>query len=272
MPTILRAEPHRSPEELKNHRFVFRYKESNAEGEGWFELSEDGSRIQGKWRTDGREAWQDWIGKRSAPQPDRVWLVILEANWERNISEPEYAFGEMLTNYFAMATARHIQVRHRYFHDSTDLGRFCREIQFLAEPVVLLISTHGTNEGIIVNGSTIKADVVAESLSDASNLQLLHLSGCAMMKGDFASDIQTSLGDRATFPISGYQTNVAWDASAIGDFTFLSLMLIRRTPPEKAARQAIAASPYLGTEQIPGTTFRPLGLTVLPARGGVKTK
>lgn len=250
---------------LKNDRFVFRYKESDAEGEGWFMLSEDGSKLQGKWHVDGRQTWQDWLGERSIPRPDRVWLVILEANWERSISEPEYAFGEMLTNYFTMATARHVQVRHRYFHDATDLQRFCREIQFLAEPVVLLISTHGTSAGIIVNGGTIKADTVAKSLTDASNLRLLHLSGCAMMSGDFPRTIHDSLGDRATFPISGYQTNVAWDASAIGDFTYLSLMLIRKLPPEEAARQAMIASPYLGTERIRGTSFKPLGLTVVSA-------
>ena len=256
--------------QIKNGRFIFRYVEpkdhgSTLQGTGWFELTEDGSAIRGKWRADGGQSWDDWRGRRARPQPGQAWLVILEANWETVISEPEYAFGEMLTNYFNMATARHVEVRHRFFHDSTDLRRFCQEIQFLPGPVVLLISTHGTAQGITVNGETIGAETIADGLTSTQNLALLHLSGCAMMKGDFASKVQDALGDRATFPISGYQTNVAWDASAIGDFTFLSLMLIRSATAEQAARQAIAASPFLGTERISGTPFRPLGLTVLPA-------
>lgn len=251
--------------EMKNNRFNFRYKEANVEGEGWFELSDDGSKIHGKWRANGQPTWRDWVGDRSSAQGGRVWLIVLEANWETEISQPEYAFGEMLKNYFSMASARHIQVRHRFFHDATDLERFCREIQFLPEPVVLLISTHGTNRGITVNGQTIGPDSVAECLVGASNLRLVHLSGCAMMSGDFANQIHASLGDRATFPISGYKTNVAWDASAIGDFTFLSMMLIRKNQPEKAAQHAISASPYLGTERVQGSAFKPLGLTVLPA-------
>ena len=249
--------------QLKDDRLIFRYKEKEAQGSGWFKLSDNGKAISGKWRPDGAQKWQDWQGTRSLPNPRRTWLVILEANWEQGLREPEYAFGDMLTSYFTMATARHVQVRHRFFHDAKDLRRFCDEIQFLPEPVVLLISTHGTKNGITVFGETIKADVLAESLVDANNLKLLHLSGCAMMSGSFANDVHEALGERARFPISGYKTNVAWDASAIGDFTFLSLALIRKMPPEKAARQAIAASPYLGTEKIPGATFKPLGLTVV---------
>tara|TARA_R110002049_G_scaffold4601_4_gene31983 strand:- start:265280 stop:266287 length:1008 start_codon:yes stop_codon:yes gene_type:complete len=257
--------------QIKDERFIFRYTESNAQGTGWFTLSDDGAAIRGKWRADGQDAWQDWTGQRATPRRDRVWLLIFEANWERNISEPEYAFGEMLANYFTMATARHVQVRHRFFHDSTDLMRFCREVQFLAEPVVVLISTHGTSEGITVNGETIQATTIAKGLSNADNLKLLHLSGCAMMQGDFAQNIHSSMGKGATFPISGYRTNVAWDASAIGDFTYLSMLLIRRMSPQKAARQAITASPFLGNDKIPGTSFKPLGLTVLPAPAGVKS-
>ena len=71
------------------------------------------------------------------------------------------------------------------FTTRPDLKRFCQRVQFLAEPVVVLISTHGTPAGIRVFGETIPADVIAESLTGASNVKLLHLSGCGMMSGDF---------------------------------------------------------------------------------------
>ncbi|MEM8667961.1 MAG: hypothetical protein AAGG48_10620 [Planctomycetota bacterium] len=249
--------------QIKEKRFVFRYKEPEAEGMGWFELADDGMSIIGKWRPDGQTRWQDWTGTRKVAEPDRIWLMILEANWETSIDEPEYAFGDMLNKYFTMATARHVEVRHRFFHDSTDLKRFCKKVQFLAEPVVVLISTHGTPKGITVFGETITADVIAESLRGASNVKLLHLSGCGMMLGDFPNQIHERLGNAPKFPISGYKTTVAWDASALGDFTFLSLLLIRGLDPEIAVRQAIRVSPYLGDDRVPGAAFRPLGLTIL---------
>ncbi len=249
--------------EVKNGRFAFRYQEPEAAGEGWFKISNDGRSIDGKWRQEGRQAWSPWTGTKVIPVPGRVWLVILEANWERSIAEQEYAFGDMLESYFTMSTARHVEVRHRFFHDATDLQRFCRKVQFLPGPAVVLISTHGSPEGITVFGQTIKANVVADSLKGASNLQLLHLSGCAMMKGEFPNQIHEALRDRNAFPISGYKTIVAWDASALGDFTFLSLLLVRGLEPKEAVRKAIVAAPYLGDVVVPETPFAPLGLTVV---------
>ncbi|MBM79806.1 MAG: hypothetical protein CMJ78_04345 [Planctomycetaceae bacterium] len=249
---------------VKDGRLNFRYEEPEAKGSGWFELSEDKMSISGKWRPDGSQAWQTWTGTRRMPKAGRVWLVILEANWERSIEEPEYAFGDMLEKYFTMASARHVSVRHRFFHDATDLKRFCEKVQFIAEPVVVLISTHGTSKGITVFGKTISADVIAKGLAGASNVKLLHLSGCGMMSGSYPRQVHTLLKDQATFPISGYKTTVAWDASALGDFTFLSLLLIRGLEPDAAVRQAIIASPYLGETQVRGSSFRPLGLNVLP--------
>ena len=248
---------------VKDGRLTFRYEEPEAKGSGWFELSDDKMSISGKWRPDGAQAYQRWTGTRRVPKAGRVWLFILEANWESSIEEPEYAFGDMLEKYFTMASARHVAVRHRFFHDATDLKRFCEKVQFLAEPVVVLISTHGTSNGITVFGKTITADVIAKSLAGATNIKLLHLSGCGMMSGSYPRQIHTLLKDKATFPISGYKTMVAWDASALGDFTFLSLLLIRGMEPEAAARAAIVASPYLGDSLVRGSSFRPLGLTVL---------
>ena len=248
--------------QIKEDRLIFRYKEPEIEGSGWFELSEDQLSFNGQWRPDGQQQWSSWTGKRKVPVPGRVWLVILEANWETSIEEPEYAFGDMLDNYFTMAAARHVQVRHRFFHDAKDLRRFSEKIQFIAEPVVLLISTHGTKDGITVFGETITADVIAESLVGADNIKLLHLSGCGMMSGDFPDQIHTRLKESVKFPISGYKTSVAWDASAIGDFTFLSLLLIRGMEPDEAVEQAVKVAPFLGEQRRDGSAFAPLGLSV----------
>ena len=188
--------------------------------------------------------------------------MILEANWETRIDEPQYAFADMLEKYFTMATARHVQVRKRAFHDEVDLRRFCHKVQFLPEPVVLLISTHGSRQGINVFGETIQPEALAQSLRTASNLKLLHLSGCAMMAGRFPHLLHAKAPE-CRFPISGYKTMVAWDASALGDFTFLSMLLIRGMEAPKAVNQAITVSPYLGDQRVPGAAFRPLGLTVV---------
>ena len=220
--------------------------------------------ISGQWRPDGAKSWQVWEGARDIPKPGVVWLMILEANWERAIDEPQYAFADMLEEFFTMALARHVQVRKRAFHDETDLRRFCGKVKYLAEPVVLLISSHGTEKGISASGDTIGPDVLADTLSGASNLKLLHLSGCAMMSGDFPKQVHQRVKD-ATFPISGYKTTVAWDASALGDFTYLSMLLIRKMDPARAVKQAKLVSPYLGDKRIRGAAFKPLGLSlVLP--------
>lgn len=48
---------------IKNGKFVFRYKEQKASGEGWFAL-EDQNKFSGSWRQDGMTAWSPWIGAR----------------------------------------------------------------------------------------------------------------------------------------------------------------------------------------------------------------
>ena len=63
-------------------------------------------------------------------------------------------------------------------------------------------------------------------------------------------------------PISGYKTDVAWDGSAIADFTYLSMLLIHRMKPAKAVQQAIKLSPYLGDRPIESKVYQPLGLSI----------
>jgi hypothetical protein len=252
---------------VEGARLTFLYTEPGARGEGWFELSEDGRAFAGKWRAEGQDGWQSWTGERVEPIAGRVWLVVLEAYWEGGLAEEEYSFGEMLQSYFTMSAARHVAVRHRFFHDAEDFHRLCAEVPYLAEPVVLLISSHGSEAGISVGGATITADLIAKSTRAASNLELLHLSGCGMMNGDVPAQVMSSMPAEGRFPISGYRTSVAWDASAISDFIFLSFLLIHRMDPAEAVRQSRLVAPFTGSETTPGAAFIPLGLDLLLPSG-----
>src|ERR1044071_2141602 len=50
---------------IKGKRLMFKYKEPTATGEGWFELSADGSKFSGQWKQDGSNRWMPWEGKRA---------------------------------------------------------------------------------------------------------------------------------------------------------------------------------------------------------------
>jgi len=248
----------------KKGKLKFKYTEPETSGEGWFELNANDTEFAGQWKAKGARSWSGWSGKRVKPQQGITWLIVLEAHWETGLSESEYAFGDMLRSYFTMAPKK-VAVRHRFFHDADDLRRFCREVTFLAEPVVLLFSTHGSKKGLAVAGKTITPEEFAPSLSHAHNIKLLHLSGCDMMSGTVPNQIHELLADGPQFPISGYKETVAWDASALADFTYLSMLLLRGKAPAAAADQAIRVSPYLGDKVATHSTFKPLGLTVLAA-------
>jgi RNA polymerase sigma factor (sigma-70 family) len=49
---------------VEGKRFTFRYREPNAVGEGWFEISDDGNSFSGNWRADGDSDWSEWTGDR----------------------------------------------------------------------------------------------------------------------------------------------------------------------------------------------------------------
>jgi len=248
---------------VTGERLNFRYTEPEARGEGWFELRDEGRRFEGKWRPEGQPDWQRWTGERVTPVAGKVWLVVLEAYWESDLAEEEYSFGAMLESYFTMSAARHVAVRQRFFHDAVDFRRLCAEVSYLAEPVVLLISSHGSEAGISVGGTTIDADVIAASTRNAANLKLLHLSGCSMMSGTLPARVMAQIPPAARFPISGYRTSVAWDASAISDFIYLSFLLIRGLDPAEAVRQSVLVAPFVGSKETPGAAFEALGLDIL---------
>jgi len=246
---------------IKDGRFEFRYQEPSARGEGWFELTGGGAALTGKWRPDGGKSWSAWNATRVSADPGVTYLVVLEARWEEDLGQQEYAFGDMLKTFFERTP--NVQVRRRALSNANDLQRWCREISLLAEPVVVCLSSHGNSEGIQVAGRTIKPEVIAESLRYADNVKLLHFSSCLIMKNQLAERLMKRLGQQASYPISGYTTSVDWAASAVIEFMYFDLVLVRRMPPEKAARQIRTIFPIAGSKPVPGAVLAPAGFRIL---------
>lgn len=211
----------------KGGQLAFEYEEKAAGGEGRFEMADDGDTFTGEWRARGKKNWAEWTGKRIHAEPGVQWLFVLEAHWETSLAENDYAFGDMLRAVFARLA--NIRVRHRIFHDAESLAHWCREIHFLAEPVVLVIASHGNERGLSVHGETINTTRIIETLADVDALKLLHFSACLI-----ANDEERVL-KAPPFPVSGYTTSVDWGASAMIEFTLLDLVLNRGMTPDAAA-------------------------------------
>lgn len=242
---------------VTGNKLSFKYTEPAAHGEGWFELAPDGQSFVGKWRADGNGAWQDWSGKRVVPQPGQKWLIVFEAYWERDLSEPPYAFGEMLEAFFRRTPA--LQVRRRAFSGPDDLRRWGRELAFLAEPAVVVISTHADENGLTVRGTSIGAKEITAAFEMAPTVELVHFAACAVMKGKLGQTIFDALGHR--FPISGYTTNVDWAQSAILEFAYYDLILSRGLLPEAAYADVLQMLPAAGDKTTAG--WSPAGLRLL---------
>ena len=246
---------------MDGKKLVFQYKEPSAVGEGWFELSADGQSFHGKWKAKRSGTWAAWTGQRIEPVPGQVWLIVIEANWEGTLADPEYSFGAMLRAFFARTP--NVQVRHRFFTDEASLQKWCREVAYLAEPVVVSLATHGSRNGASVNGRTVGAKAIADSFRYAANLRVLNFSACEMMKDGLAREIIDHLGKDRAFPISGYTTVVDWAASAIIEFTYYELVLVRNMPPEQAAKQLTKLLPFAGDKNTPGAAFKAAGFRLL---------
>lgn len=242
-------------------KLTFTYKEPAAEGEGWFELADDGKSFKGQWRPKGATKWSGWTGSRVEPEPGRIWLVVIEANWESDLAQQEYAFGAMLKSFFTRAPQ--VQVRHRWFSDEAGLRRWLSEVKYLAEPVVISISSHGQANGVSAGGKIIGADVFADSLRGADNVKVLHFSTCLVMKGSIPKEIMEKLGAQATFPISGYTTTVDWGGSAVAEFMYFDLLLARNMPAAAAAEQLKTLIPFAGDKRTPGAVVPALGFRIL---------
>lgn len=254
----------------KDGKLTFNYQEPGVRGEGWFELSADRKRFHGKWREQGQKAWHNWTGERVERVPGRQWLVVLEANWEKDLNQQEYAFGKMLRAFFARSAK--VRVRHRYFTDAASLSKWCREVTYLAEPVVLVIATHGTRKGVTVGGKTIGARTMAKALQYGDNIRLLHFSSCELMKDSVATEMVTVLKGKATFPISGYRRSVAWATSAVIEFMYYDLILLHGLTPREATVQVRKVMPIAGDKRIPGAVLAPAGLHLVTPTGKKASK
>ncbi len=243
-------------------RLKFKYKEGDLPGEGWFVMSADGGLLHGHWKAEGSDEWSTWSARRVEPKKGIRWLVVIEARWEESLDEGEYAFGSMLKAFFAREPK--VQVRHRFFNDASDLKRWCREIAFLPEPVVLCIATHGTSAGLEVAGESIGAADIAAGLAYASNIELLHFSACSVMKEELGNEIRSHLKRTRPFPISGYTKDVDWAASAVVEFLYYDLVLARGLKPTEAAKQLLKLTALAAEDDVPESSVSSVGFRFLP--------
>jgi len=251
--------------EIVEGEFQFHYQEPQAAGEGKFIIDPGFESFTGEWRPMGAERWSAWVGKRVLPKSNLTWLLVLEAHWQRSIAEKEFSFGQMLAEF--LNRHEHLAVRHRFFDDAAGLDRWCRELLYFPEPAVVLVASHGTSEGISVQGRTIDSKRVIDSLRYAENLMLLHFSACLVMKeeepGDFAKRIQRA----APFPISGYTTSVDWGGSAVLEFNYLDMILGKGLAPEVAAENLLKLVKYAGDTVPEGSPYPPAGFRFFSPAG-----
>ena len=248
---------------VENARLAFRYRESRTQGEGWFELAPDAATFNGEWRADGKHEWAPWQGRRLAPAPGLCWLVVIEAHWQHSYLDREYAFGHMLREFFTRLA--HVNVRQRFFEDEAGLQRWCRELMYLPEPVAVVLASHGTEEGLTVQGKPIDTNLLIENLRHADNLLLVHFSSCLMMKDGKASEVARRLQESVRVPVSGYDRSVDWGASALIEFHYLDMVLGRGLAPDEAARQVLGLIGYAGEEAAPGSPYPAAGFRILTA-------
>jgi hypothetical protein len=225
-------------------RLFFEYEEPSARGEGWFDLSEDGDSFSGEWRAEGSESWSSWEGYRSGTGGGR-WLVVLEAQWQSGLAEPEYSFGEMLDAWFSRVEG--VQVRQRFVHDGDDLELFCSEVAMLPGTVYLLISSHASQEGIALAGGTVGEARILEALEPCGNLAMVHFSSCLVMDGDIPAALASSRRDWPEgFVVSGYRNSVDWGMSGILEFAYLDLILENGMTPAEACQALVGSVDFAG--------------------------
>lgn len=221
--------------QVEGDRLSFEYVQPNGEeGTGVFELTAGGQAFQGTWQATGASRPGKWSGTRIEAQPGKAWLVILEANWEAGLHAPEYSYGAMLRSFFSRSP--NVLVRHRFVNDVADLNRWCAEVAYLAEPVVLYLSSHGTEEYIVLGDENADATQLTQALADIPNLRLLHFGSCSVLGGDVPQKISAARTESRRFPISGFTLPADWAGSALVDFTYLELVLGRGLAPFDAVR------------------------------------
>jgi hypothetical protein len=234
--------------QLEGARLAFKLSAAKLAGRGTLTLDAEGYSAGGEWLEDGQSA-RDLGGRRVLARPGMIWLVVLEAHWQRALDDNEYAFGHMLNELFARVPR--VQVRHRFYHDEASLLHWARQVLFLPEQAVLVIAGHGEANGLSVNGRIIPLPHVLDGLRLADTLRLLHFSSCLV-----GQDSEKALG-AAPFPVSGYRTSVDWAQSALTEFVYLDMILEKRLPPAAAAQQLVKLVRFAGAEEMSGSPYRP---------------
>jgi len=241
-------------------RLPFRLEGPKIKGRGLLEVVDpQGYMLGGEWVEDGQPA-RPLPGQRVMPRPGLTWLVVLEAHWQRTLDDSEFAFGHMLHELFARLPRA--QVRHRFYHDEASLLHWCRQLLYLPEPAVLVITGHGETSGLTVGGRIIGLTGIVEGLRLADSLRLLHFSSCLV-----GQDTGQALRE-APFPVSGYTTSVDWAQSALTEFIYLDMILEKGLAPAEAAEQLLRLVRFAGTEDIPGSPYRPAGFCLFDSDAG----
>lgn len=250
----------------KDRVVTLKYEQPDGEkGEVTFTLAADGKSMSGTWKSsagpDGKPGGPGgkWDATRLAAQPGKVYLVVLEAPWEANLAQQEYSFGLMLRTFFARVPQ--VEVRHRAIYSEKDLRRWAGELTYMAEPVVLYISSHGTEKGLSLGRDTVGAKAIAEAVRDC-DLRLLHFGSCLIGGGDVPRQIFAELGPQARYPISGFKHTADWGGSAVIDFTYMDLVLGRGMSPAKAVEQTRKMLNFARDKSDPGDAIPAAGLTI----------
>ncbi len=246
---------------IDGNRLSFSYREPQAAGQGIFQLSDDQMSFSGEWKQDGQSSWQQWQGQRMMPMQGIIWLVVLEAHWQRYLMEKEYSFGGMLEEFFSRLP--HVSIRHRFFTDGDSLRQWSRGLMYIPEPVVLVVASHATNDGLNAMGGVIGAAPLLEGVRYADSLALVHFSSCLIMNQTGDGSIAAELHALRRFPVSGYTTSVDWAASAIIEFTYLDFILERGMAPSLAAEQVVKTMAFAGNDAPEGSPFPPAGFHIL---------
>ena len=158
-----------------------------------------------------------------------------------------------------------IRVRQRFFTTAEGLRRWCREVALLAEPVLLVIASHGRNDGLDVGGGPIPLETIAHGLRCVPHVRLLHFSACKTMNGKPAELFARTMDEGLSFPISGYTTAVDWGASALIEFLYLRPHPLARPGTRPRGRTAPSSPAFRGSEETRRSHPRGRGLHVHPA-------
>ena len=79
---------------MEGERFVFRYQEPAAQGEGWFQLTEDALHFDGQWRPVGAVQSGPWQGRRWRGRPRRApWPGGWACRWRQRPRPPPARSG-----------------------------------------------------------------------------------------------------------------------------------------------------------------------------------